>query len=121
MTKLFYLAGTFLLACITVMLIFHYGDIPNRQANGFKRNYLLHPWSHAQEIRLTDTLFDLVGCTPRNIYVSLAREGEILRIGRDLKVQRIRIPFFEKFYDSLRFSSLAIRVDSPYIYLFAEN
>jgi len=123
MTKFFYLAGTFLLACITVMLIFHYGDIPNRQANGFKRNYLRHAWSGAHEIRLTDTLFDLVGYTSGNIYVSLAKEGELLQISRRLPntIKRIKIPFFEKFYDSLRFSSLAIKVDSPYIYLFAEN
>lgn len=114
---------TFLSAFLILLLIFYFGEIPNRKNNGFKRNYFPHAWSAAHEIKFRDTLYEIAGVTPWNIYVSMTTEGEVLEISRHLpnKVKRIRIPFFRKFYDSLRFSSLSIRIDSPRIYLFAEN
>jgi len=123
MKKYIYLLITFLLAFFTILLIFYFGDIPNRHDNGFKRVYLSHAWSAAHEIKLRDTLYEIVGATPWNIYVAFATEGEVLEVGRDLpnKIKRINIPFFRKFYDSLQFSSLSIRIDSPHMYLFAEN
>ena len=123
MKSYIYLLATILSALIILLLIFHFGDIPNRHNNGFSRKYLLPAYSAAHEIKLRDTLYEIVGCTPWNIYVSVATEGEVLEISRDLpnKVRRINIPFFEKFYDSLQFSSLSIKIDSPHIYLFAED
>ena len=123
MKSYLYLLLTFLSAFLVLLLVFHFGDIPNRQDNGFKRVYLSHAWSAAQEIKVQDTLYEIAGVTPWNIYTVIATEGEILETGRGLphKIRRIPIPFFRKFYDSLQFGSLSVRVDSPYIYLFAEN
>jgi len=118
-----YLLLTFLSAFLILLLVFYFGDIPNRQANGFKRTYLSHAWSAAEEIKTRDTLYEIAGVTPSNIYIVTAKEGGILEIGRAFphKTRQITIPFFRELYDSLQFSSLSIKVDSPHIYLFAEN
>jgi|GEM_PF-729119 len=118
-----YLLLTFVLAFLITLLVYYFGDIPNRHNNGFKRNYIPHAWSTAHEIKLGDTLYEIAGATPWNIYITVATEGEVLEVGRDQpnKIRRITIPFFRKFYDSLRLSSLSIKIDSPHVYLFAEN
>jgi hypothetical protein len=118
-----YLLAIVLSAIFILLLVFYFGDLPNRQKNGFKRNYIPAAYSAAHEIDFRDTLFEIAGSTPSNIYISTATEGEVLEIGRngDNHVRRINIPFFSKFYDSLQLSSLSIRIDSPDIYLFAEN
>ncbi len=117
-----YLLIAFLSAFFIILAVFHFGDIQNRYNNGFKRNYLLNSWSGIHEMKLQDTLSGIVGSTPSNIYISLSTEGEVLEIGKNLNsARRIKIPFFAKFYDSLKLSSAALKIDSPYIYLFAEN
>jgi hypothetical protein len=118
-----YLVVTFLSAFLVLWLIYHFGNIPNRHNNGFRRSYIPHAWSAVHEIRLQDTTYDIVGATPWNIYVAATAPGEVFEVGRDLQhtIRRIKIPFFGKYYDSLQFSSLSIKVDSPRIYLFAEN
>ncbi|HMI60373.1 MAG TPA: hypothetical protein VK518_05675 [Puia sp.] len=123
MRSFLYLMILSLLAASVILAIFHYGDLPNRRKNGFKRSYFQGAYSGWQERKLRDTLYDIVGVTPWTIYISTATEGEVLEVGKDLKgkIKRIRIPFFARWYDSLQFSSLSIRIDSPHIYLFAEN
>lgn len=123
MKTLLYLLVTALSAFAILLVIFHFGDIPNRHNNGFKRNYFPTPYSSMRKIDLSDTLHEVIGSTQHNIYVSLSKEGDVLEIGKDgdNKIKRIRIPFFDRFYDSLQFSSLSIKIDSPNIYLFAEN
>jgi hypothetical protein len=70
-----------------------------------------------------DTLTGLAGATASTIYCTTTTEGTVLAIDRDLrgKSKRISIPFFTRWYDSLQFNSLGIQIDSPRIYLFAEN
>ena len=123
MRSFLYVMILFLLAASVILAIFHYGDLPNRANNGFKRSYFQAAYSGWQERKLRDTLYGIVGVTPWTIYISTATEGEVLEVGKDLKgkIKKIRIPFFAKWYDSLQFSSLSIRIDSPHIYLFAEN
>lgn len=123
MKNYFYLLGISLAAFFIILLIFHFGDIPNKHNNGFKRNYILKSYSATHEMSFPDTLYEIIGSTRSNIYIDLATQGEILEVDRSLhnKIRRIKIPFFAKFYDSLQFSSLEIKIDSPSIYLFAEN
>jgi hypothetical protein len=118
-----YITGIVLLAFFIILAVFELGDIPNRHNNGFKRSYFQTVYSRTHELRLQDTLAGIIGSTGTNFFVSTATEGEILEIDKDLmgKVKRIKIPFFSRYYDSLQFSSLSIEIDSPRIYLFAEN
>jgi len=118
-----YVAILSLLAFFILLLVYNFGDIPNRHKNGFKRKYFPTACSGFREITLRDTLSGIVGSTPSTIYVAVATEGELLEIGTGVngKIKRMKIPHFTRFYDSLKFSSLAIKVDSPRIYLFAEN
>ena len=123
MRKYIYISGIVFLAFFIILAIFKLGDIPNRHNNGFKRNYFRTAYSGTRELRLQDTLAGIIGSTGTNIFVSTATEGEVLEIGRSLngKIKRIKIPFFSRYYDSLQLSSLSIEIDSPRIYLFAEN
>jgi hypothetical protein len=123
MRNYLYILGIVLLAFFTILAVFELGDIPNRHNNGFKRSYFPKALSGARTLRLRDTLSEIVGSTQTTIFVSTATEGEILAIGKglDSKVKRMKIPFFARYYDSLQFGSLSIEVDSPRIYLFAEN
>jgi hypothetical protein len=118
-----YLLGVCLFAFSIIGVVFHFGDIPNKHDNGFKRNYFVASHLSMHKMDLGDTLYDIVGSTRSTIYITTAREGEVLEIGKELSenIKRIKIPFFARFYDSLQFNSLAIKIDSPYIYLFAEN
>lgn len=115
--------GIVLLAFFIILAVFALGDIPNRHNNGFKRSYFHTADSGTRALRLGDTLSEIVGSTGATIFVSTATEGEILEVGKGLggTVKRMKIPFFTRFYDSLQFSSLSIEIDSPRIYLFAEN
>jgi len=112
-----------LLAACVILAVFYYGDLPNTHNNGFKRSYFQKAWSNSKEMKVPETLYGIVGMTPWNVYISTATEGEILEIGKDLlgKPKKISIPGFARWYDSLQLSSLSIWVDSPRIYLFAEN
>lgn len=123
MKKYFYLLITILSAFFIILIIYHFGDIPNKQNNGFVRKYLLNPYSKLSEIDLRDTLYEIVGATRSTIYITTPVQGEILAVGSngEKDVRRIKIPYFSRFYDSLKLNSLAIKIDSPYIYLFAEN
>jgi len=123
MKNYLYLLITVLAAFTVILIIFHFGDILNKKNNGFDRNYFHNSYSNQHEIDLPDTLYEIVGANRSSIYITTAVPGEILSVGRNLekKVNRIKIPFFARFYDSLKLSSLAIKIDSPYIYLFAEN
>jgi hypothetical protein len=123
MRSYLYVLILFLLAVSVLLALLHYGDLPNTHNNGFKRSYFQAAYSGWRERKLRDTLYGIVGVTPWTIYISTAAEGEVLEIGKDLKgkIKRIRIPFFARWYDSLQFNSLAITIDSPHIYLFAEN
>lgn len=118
-----YLIGITLSALVILLVIFHFGDIPNKHNNGFKRAYFPASYSAAHELDLPDTLSWIVGLTRSNMYIGISTEGEVVEVRRDLKgsVKRIQIPFFSKFYDSLQLSSANIKIDSPFIYLFAEN
>jgi hypothetical protein len=118
-----YIFGIVLLAFFIILAVFSLGDIPNRRNNGFKRSYFHTAHSGSLTLRLRDTLSEIIGSTGATIFVSTAREGEILEIGKGLngEMKRITIPFFARYYDSLQFGSLSIEVDSPRIYLFAEN
>jgi len=122
MRTYFYLLLIVISAFLTILVIFHFGDLPNKRNNGFKRSYFPKPFSEIQ-IDFPDTLHEIIGSTPWNIYVSLAREGEVLEIGKrpGSAIKRIKIPFFARYYDSLQFYSLSIKIDSPHIYLFSEN
>jgi hypothetical protein len=123
MKSYLYISGIVLLAFFIILAIFELGDIPNRHNNGFKRNYFQAAYSGTRELRLQDTLAGIIGSTGTTIFVSTATEGEILAVGKGLNgtVKRIKIPFFSRYYDSLQFGSLSVEVDSPRIYLFAEN
>lgn len=123
MKKYLYLSIVVLSAFSIILVVFYFGDLPNKHNNGFDRNYFAASYSKAHQMDLQDTLYEIVGTTRSNIYVTTSTEGEVLEIGKDLhkNVKRIKIPFFSRFYDSLQFSSLAVKIDSPYIYLFAEN
>ena len=123
MKSYIYILGTVLLAFFIILAVFALGDIPNRHNNGFKRSYFHTADSGTRELRLRDTLSEIIGSTEATIFVSTATEGEILEVGKSLHgtVKRIKIPFFAKYYDSLQFSSLSVEIDSPRIYLFAEN
>ena len=123
MRRYLYLAFLSLLAFFIILIVFYYGDIPNKHKNGFKRSYFPAAWSKALQLDLSDTLSGIVGSTRSTIYVSTSTPGEILAIGRGAAktVKRIKLPYFDKFYDSLGFNSLSIIIDSPAIYLFAEN
>ena len=118
-----YLLVISLLAFSIIGVVFYFGDIPNRHNNGFKRNYFVASHFSTHEMDLRDTLDDIVGSTRSTIYITTVTEGEVLEIGKELSknIKRIKIPFFTRFYDSLQFNSLAIKIDSPHIYLFAEN
>jgi hypothetical protein len=123
MKSYIYILGIILLAFFIILAVFELGDIPNRRNNGFKRYYFHTAYSASRTVRLRDTLSEIVGSTGATIFVSTATEGEILAVGKGLNatVKRIKIPFFTRYYDSLQFGSLSIEVDSPRIYLFAEN
>ena len=123
MKSYLYVLIIFLLAVCVILAIFHFGDLPNTHNNGFKRSYFQVPYSGSQERKLPDTLVGIVGATRWNVYISTATEGEVLEIGKDLRgrIKKIKIPFFARWYDSLQFSSLSIMIDSPRMYLFAEN
>jgi hypothetical protein len=123
MKSYIYIFGTIVLAFFVILAVFELGDLPNRHNNGFKRSYLHTAYSASHALRLRDTLSEIVGSTGATIFVSTATEGEILAVGKGLDgtVKRIRIPFFARYYDSLQFGSLSVEVDSPRIYLFAEN
>ncbi|HTI09221.1 MAG TPA: hypothetical protein VL832_11720 [Puia sp.] len=123
MRKYLYLVLLSLLAFLIILAIYHYGDIPNKHKNGFKRSYFPAAWVKERQLDLPDTLSGIVGSTPSTIYVGTSTRGEILAISRDRAntVKRIKLPYFETFYDSLGFNSLSIIIDSPVIYLFAEN
>jgi hypothetical protein len=118
-----YLLIIALSALVIILVVFHFGDIPNRENNGFKRSYFPNAISEVHEIDLRKTLYEIVGSTRQRIYVTTATPGEILEVSRDQKdsIKSIKVPFFARYYDSLQFGSLAIKIDSPYIYLFAEN
>ncbi|HTI90234.1 MAG TPA: hypothetical protein VL727_06565 [Puia sp.] len=123
MKKYLYLLITILSAFFIILIIYRFGDIPNRRNNGFVRHYLLNSYSKMHEIDLRDTLYGIVGATRSTIYITTPVQDEILAVGSngEKEVRRIKIPYFSRFYDSLKFNSLAINIDSPYIYLFAEN
>jgi hypothetical protein len=123
MKSYLYVLILFLLAASVLLVIFHYGDLPNTHNNGFRRSYFRSSYSGSEERKLRDTLYGIVGVTPWTIYLSTATEGEVLEMRKDLRgeVKKIRIPFFARWYDSLQFNSLSITIDSPRIYLFAEN
>ena len=123
MKSYLYLLIIVLAAFFIILIVFHFGDIPNRQNNGFKRNYIHNSYFAAHEINLRDTLYTIIGATRSNIYVAISTQGEVLEISKNLNnnVKRIKIPFFTRFYDSLKFSSLVTKIDSPHIFLFAEN
>ncbi|MDO6430840.1 hypothetical protein Q4E93_09580 [Flavitalea sp. BT771] len=118
-----YLLIIVLSAFVIILVVFHFGDIPNRHNNGFVRNYFPSAISKVQEAGFQDVLYDIVGSTARCIYVTTATPGEILEVSRNQHdgTKRIKIPFFARFYDSLQLGSLAVKIDSPYVYLFAEN
>ena len=118
-----YIFGIVLLAFFIILAVYSLGDIPNRRNNGFKRSYFHTAYSGARELRLRDTLSQIIGSTGATVFVSTAKEDEILEIGKGLngEMKRVTIPFFARYYDSLQFGSLSIEVDSPRIYLFAEN
>ncbi len=123
MKSYLYLLLTLLSAGVILLLVFHFGDIPNRYKNGFKRKYFPGACVAVRKIDRKDTLHEIIGTTPWNIYITTATEGEVLQLSRgpDNTVRRLKIPFFTRFYDSLGLSNLSIKIDSPYIYLFAEN
>ena len=123
MKSYLYVLSIILLAACVILAIFYYGDLPNTHNNGFKRSYFQTAWSASKEMKVPDTLFGIVGVTRWNVYFNTAKEGEILEIAMDLKgtAKKIGIPGFTRWYDSLQFGSLSIMVDSPHIYLFAEN
>ena len=123
MKSYIYILGIVLLAFFIILAVFALGDIPNRHNNGFKRSYFHTADSVTRALRLRDTLSEIIGSTAATIFASTATEGEILEVGKGLlgSVKRMKIPFFARFYDSLQFSSLSIEIDSPRIYLFAEN
>lgn len=123
MKSYLYILGIVLLAFFIILAVYELGDLPNRHNNGFKRTYFHPAYSGSHELRLRDTLSEIIGSTATTIFVSTAAEGEILGIGKGLDgtVRRIKIPFFARYYDSLQLSSLSIGIDSPRIYLFAEN
>jgi len=123
MKRYLYLLITFLSALLILLLVFYFGDIPNRHKNGFNRNYFPHTHTAGRTIYPGDTLHEIIGSTRWNIYVSVTTPGEVLQISRgpDSSIKRLKIPFFNRFYDSLQFGSLSVRIDSPYMYLFAEN
>src|SRR5580704_10365119 len=112
MKKYLYLSIAVLLAFSIILIVFHFGDLPNRHNNGFNRNYFAASYSKAHQMDLQDTLYEIVGSTRSNIYVTTSTEGEVLEIGKDLhrKVKRIKIPFFSRYYDSLKFSSVAVKI-----------
>lgn len=122
MRSYLYLLIISLLAFFILFIVFHFGDIPNRYNNGFKRKYL--PVSaRTHELHLPDTLYEIAGLTASTIYIATAKEGEVLEVNTNLSngIRRIKIPFFSRVYDSLQITSLAVQIDSPYIYLFAES
>ena len=121
--SLLHVLGIFLLAAAVIGAVFRFGDIPNRERNGFKRNYLTGVYSGTQEREVQETLTGFAGTTGSTIYFTTSTEGEVLAIDGKLQGQfkRIRIPFFARWKDSLQYNSLAIQIDSPRIYLFAEN
>jgi len=123
MRVFFILLGILLTSFLILLGIYHFGELPNRHKNGFNRNYVSGPIPPISQTEVPDTTHEIIGSTASNWYVSLARQDEILEIGKTPgnKIRRIRLPFFERFYDSLQFSSLEVRIDSPHIYLFAEN
>jgi len=123
MKVFFTLLGILLVSLLILLCLYRFGEIPNRHNNGFSRNYLAPPLRPLGEITIPDTLHEMIGSTASNWYLSLARLDEILEIGKapGHKIRRIRLPFFTRFYDSLQLSSLEVRIDSPHIYLFAEN
>src|SRR5882757_3376600 len=111
MRSYIYVLILLLLAASIILAILHYGDLPNRHNNGFKRSYFQAAYSGWQERKLRDTLYGIVGVTPWNVYLSTATEGEVLEVGKDPngKIKKIKIPFFARWYDSLQFNSLSIR------------
>lgn len=123
MKRYLYLLIIFLAAFFIILAIYNLGDIPNKYNNGFKRNYFLNSYTKEQEMGLRDTLYEIIGATRSNIYLTTASPGEVLEVNRKLNnhVKRFKIPFFDNFFDSLKFHSLTIKIDSPHIYLFAEN
>jgi len=118
-----YLLIIALSAVIIILIVFHFGDIPNKDKNGFNRRYFQNAIAEVQEMDLQATLQQIVGITRWNLYVTTAIPGEILQVNRNEKidVKKIKVPFFDRFYDSLQLGSLAIKIDSPHMYLFAEN
>ena len=118
-----YLLIIALSAFVIILIVFHFGDLPNQHNNGFNRSYIPNSISEVQEMDLQDTLHEIVGATRWSFYVTTTTPGEFLEVSRNHNdvIKRIKLPFFEKFYDSLQFGSLAVKIDSPYIYLFAEN
>jgi hypothetical protein len=118
-----YLLIIALSALIIILIVFHFGDVPNRHDNGFKRSYFPNAVSKVHEMELQEILYEIVGSTKQRIYITTATPGEVLEISRNFNssIKRNKIPFFARYYDSLQFGSLVVRIDSPYIYLFAEN
>jgi hypothetical protein len=118
-----YLLIIALSAFVIILIVFHFGDIPNQLKNGFNRNYIPNSISELDKIDIQDTLHEIVGATRWNVYVTTATPGEVLEVSRSSKksIKKFKVPFFARYYDSLQFGSLAIKIDSPHIYLFAEN
>jgi len=118
-----YLLIIALSAFVIILIVFHFGDIPNQHNNGFSRRYFQKSITELQVMDLQDTLHEIVGATRWNVYVSTATPGEVLEVSKSSNnsIRRVKIPFFARYYDSLQFGSLAIKIDSPHIYLFAEN
>jgi len=123
MKSYLYLLMLSLLAFFIIWMVFHFGEIPNKRDNGFKRHYFLKSYSQTHVMDFKDTLHEIIGSTRSTIYITTATSGEVLEIGENVsnKIKRIKIPFFSRFHDSLQLSSVAIKIDSPDIYLFAEN
>jgi len=123
MRRYLYLLILSVLAFITLLTIFHFGEIPNKHKNGFKRNYFSSAWLKERQLDLQDTLAGIIGSTRSTIYAGTSTRGEILEIGKDSPntTKRIKLPYFEQYYDSLGFNSLSVIIDSPAIYLFGEN
>lgn len=120
---IFRLVGLSVLAVAIIGAVYYFGDIPNRNKNGFRRTYIPGAFSGTREMDVPDTLSGIAGANGTTIYLTTPTEGEVLAIDAKLQGEskRISIPFFARWYDSLQFSSLQIRIDSPRIYLFAEN
>ena len=117
--SLLIISSIVLISALILALLVRSAKMPNEGKNGFDRKWLTNTIRQVDQIAITAPLETVCGATANHFFFTVPNPQWVVMIGKELQKQDTF--FFPVWLRDELLTTHNIEVDSPYIYLYANN